>query len=232
MRIGKKEGMNTTNVAKRQVQNVWVKDKLDTQYPGFCILCVLFWFLCGGVVFGRNWQQQCSKVRMVCSWECDGLPQAIPLWIMWFRVWLPRNTNVTSTVWQANEQACDSFKRYQGLVWNILWHANNGLFLAIKPWRLRMYRLFFDRSKFKWRGPSTRELSANDMLFLSDDKLVPLMGCIFCSFLSDAFFNGMCGDICWKLEGGVLFQRRVLVNFSHLISPGVGTMFVMWWPCR
>ena len=50
MRIGKKEGMNTTNVAKRQVQNVWVKDKLDTQYPGFCILCVYFDF-CVGVLF-------------------------------------------------------------------------------------------------------------------------------------------------------------------------------------
>ena len=51
--MGKNEGMNTTNAAKRQVQNVWVKDKLDTQYPGFCILSVFFYFLFGDVVFGN-----------------------------------------------------------------------------------------------------------------------------------------------------------------------------------
>jgi hypothetical protein len=52
--MGKNEGMNTTNAAKRQVQNVWVKDKLDTQYPGFCILSVFFYFFVRGCCFWKS----------------------------------------------------------------------------------------------------------------------------------------------------------------------------------
>lgn len=64
-------------------------------------------FLEMSIMFG---QWACSEARMVYPWECAGLPQGIPVWIIWFRLWMPRDTNFTSTVWQAHEQACDSFK--------------------------------------------------------------------------------------------------------------------------
>jgi hypothetical protein len=91
-----------------------------------------------------------------------------------------------------------------------------------------MYRLFFDRSKFKWRGPSIREilkltmphqkllLSADDMFFLSEDKLAPLMCCIFWKF----FFYEMRAGIFWRIEGEV-----------HVPKEGFGFFcFFFLWP--
>ena len=51
VRMGKQEGMKTTNVAKRQSQNVWVKDKQQTKYQGFAY-CVFSFMFCLWVFFG------------------------------------------------------------------------------------------------------------------------------------------------------------------------------------
>ena len=132
-------------------------------------------------------QETClvAEAGLVHSWKCPEIPRGIPA------VWRVRQAGdeyQPSTIWQTNEQARFEIKR--NITFPLIDH----------PSRLRIYRLFYDKSKYFWRGPELRtilkatlphqplRLTADHLYFLTDDELVPTL--YFCFSFSLIYFLG------------------------------------------
>ena len=107
--------------------------------------------------------------------------------------------------WFFQTMVCFTQKRWFVLPSTLEWQWLTGFYPWFSPVRARVYRVFYDRSKWKWVGPSLRHMlklfcplmqlrmTADDLYFLTKTELVlaqcwetslVCVLCFFCGFTS------------------------------------------------
>lgn len=191
----------------------WRTKLTNSNLPTEC-QCFFFWWKPSlfGLVFERLHVYECStettQARLVFAGECAEVSGWIPE-SAWCDSWLPNNNYITPEVWETDEQA--RWMKHDENIWNhMCWWTLKKMFLEVKHgWlgfqlaRCRLYRIYYRRDKFQWRGPPLRtllklicplqrlQMDANDLYWMKKSELVFRLKCVvlFFSSWNVIFFN-------------------------------------------
>lgn len=236
LRMGKQEGMATKNKEKKEVHDVWLKDKLDTRFRDWCSKLLLGGLLCFFLT--------------LCLFSSNSVPCAAwrPAWFVHENVRRFPGKFLEDPLGDAgygSHHTTISPQRFgkpmcrlgqclkccvKGYLISCLFHAVIHTFYHLLI-RTRSYRIFWDKKKFFWKGPPLRDilkavlphqplkLTADDMFFLTDEELVPWLN----------FRNMFVIDF-----GHHVFTQPlkvVLCARAYLRLRSVAVLSCLTWPC-
>ena len=196
-----------------EAQGPWCLDGWQKGPKVFCLVaCNISYFFLGGswikppnicwCIFLRPW---IIEVGLVHPWERPWFSWGMAQGEVCCQVLLWRDRHFTSTFWQAHEQDHGFSKQWFVLPLTLEWQWLTGFYPWFSPVRARVYRVFYDRSKWKWVGPSLRHMlklfcplmqlrmTTDDLYFLTKTELVLVQCwetslvcvlCFFCGFTS------------------------------------------------